>query len=189
MTDDPLRAITVQQPWAWAIATGHKPIENRGDNRWPLGTYAVHAGRRWSRRGAHDERMVDALLDEARADLADQLTDAGSPPTPAADLVDRDRLRVDLVRRGLPRTDVARFTPGAVIGIVRLVEVHHDGGCCRPWGESLYAEGAGRIRTDVWHLVLEGAVELDHPVPCRGQLGPWRLPADVHRRVLEVATA
>jgi hypothetical protein len=165
-----MRAITVQQPWAWAIATGHKTVENRGSGGWPADTYAVHAGRRWSARGAHDERMIDAAIVDGGADPADP---------------DLARTRVDLVRRGLPRTDVARFTPGAVIAVVRVVDVHHDDGCCRPWGESLYPEAAGRIRTEVWHLVLEDPVALPHPVPCPGQLGPWNLPTDCATRVLD----
>ncbi len=43
-----MRALTVWQPWAWAIVAGHKPVENRGTcvvgrYRGPL---AIHAGKR-----------------------------------------------------------------------------------------------------------------------------------------------
>jgi hypothetical protein len=44
----PLKAITLHQPWAWAILQAGKPVENRG---WPLPTWAtgrwiaLHAGR------------------------------------------------------------------------------------------------------------------------------------------------
>ena len=44
-TDRPLRALTIWQPWAAAIATGRKNVENR---IWPTryrGTVAIHAGR------------------------------------------------------------------------------------------------------------------------------------------------
>lgn len=40
-----MRALTISQPWAWLIARGHKPIENR---RWTTGyrgPLLVHAGR------------------------------------------------------------------------------------------------------------------------------------------------
>lgn len=40
-----MKAITVQQPWAWCIAAGHKLVENRTwmtDYRGPL---AIHAGK------------------------------------------------------------------------------------------------------------------------------------------------
>lgn len=44
--DDDLRALTVKQPHAWAIAAGHKDVENRPWKFWlPLGTtIGVHAG-------------------------------------------------------------------------------------------------------------------------------------------------
>lgn len=39
-----MKALTVKQPWAWAIAAGHKPIENRVQ-RWSYrGPLAIHAG-------------------------------------------------------------------------------------------------------------------------------------------------
>lgn len=55
-----MRAITVQQPWAWAIIHGGKDIENRtrniaGKYRGPI---AIHAGKAESRIGAHDERVL-----------------------------------------------------------------------------------------------------------------------------------
>jgi len=40
-----LRALSIQQPWAWLIAHGHKDIENR---TWPLsyrGRLVIHAGK------------------------------------------------------------------------------------------------------------------------------------------------
>jgi hypothetical protein len=39
-----LRALTVQQPWAWAIIHGGKDVENRGRNRHLRGRFYVHAG-------------------------------------------------------------------------------------------------------------------------------------------------
>lgn len=33
MTTEPLRALSLIQPWAWLVVNGHKPIENR---RWKL---------------------------------------------------------------------------------------------------------------------------------------------------------
>lgn len=39
-----MKAITVRQPWAWCIATGHKPEENRGWTTKYRGPLAIHAG-------------------------------------------------------------------------------------------------------------------------------------------------
>lgn len=49
-----MRALTLWQPWAWAVVAGHKPVENR---LWPppanmMGVpFAIHAGKRWDRKG------------------------------------------------------------------------------------------------------------------------------------------
>jgi hypothetical protein len=40
-----MRALTIQQPWAWAIASGQKPVENRTWRTSYLGRIAIHAGR------------------------------------------------------------------------------------------------------------------------------------------------
>lgn len=41
-----MKAICIQQPWAWLIVSGHKDIENRS---WPTkvrGRVAIHAGKK-----------------------------------------------------------------------------------------------------------------------------------------------
>jgi hypothetical protein len=40
-----MKAITVQQPWAWCIAAGHKKVENRTWVTNYRGPLAIHAGR------------------------------------------------------------------------------------------------------------------------------------------------
>lgn len=46
-----MRALTLHQPWAWAVAHGFKRIENRSwppNASLPIGdTFAIHAGRGW----------------------------------------------------------------------------------------------------------------------------------------------
>lgn len=47
-------ALSVRQPWAWAIAHGHKMIENR---TWPTGfrgRLLIHAGLTWDQAGKTD---------------------------------------------------------------------------------------------------------------------------------------
>jgi hypothetical protein len=72
----PLPALTLTQPWAWAISHGSKRIENREwDAPWLVGRYlAIHAG-----------KTYDA---EAAADLASRFVELGpiSMP-PAKDLI------------------------------------------------------------------------------------------------------
>jgi len=40
-----MRALTVRQPWAWAIVHAGQDVENRSwTNRYAIGTIAIHAG-------------------------------------------------------------------------------------------------------------------------------------------------
>lgn len=61
-----MRALTVRQPWAWAIAAGYKTIENRTTNWSYRGPLAIHAGSHDSRRG-WESPLVQAALDGWRA--------------------------------------------------------------------------------------------------------------------------
>lgn len=54
-----MKALTVKQPWAWAIATGEKTVENRSRNTQHRGLVAIHAGLAWSARGGSDARIVE----------------------------------------------------------------------------------------------------------------------------------
>lgn len=139
-----MKAITVRQPWAWAIAYAGKDIENRSAGSSYRGPLAIHAGLTFSPRGASDPRILRS---------ADRLN------APEVD------------RRALPMGDI--------IALAELVDVHPDAECCRPWGESFYREAGGRTRTAVHHLVLEDIRPLTVPVPCRGALGLWPVPADI----------
>src|SRR5262245_61800575 len=47
-----LKALTIRQPWAWAIIHAGKDIENRSWNTRLRGTIAVHAGFNYEREAA-----------------------------------------------------------------------------------------------------------------------------------------
>jgi hypothetical protein len=153
-----MKALTVQQPWAWAIFNG-KNIENRTQLWKYRGPLAIHAGKRWSERGGNDDRVLSAFI-------ADQVR-TGLEPKYA-----------DMLRSGLLEEDLGDWY-GAILGTVELVDVHPDAGCCRPWGESAYVEHGGHERRQIVHLVLENARPLAEPIPCTGALGLWTPPADI----------
>lgn len=169
-----MRAITIKQPFAWAVAFGGKSIENRSRGTGHRGTLLIHAGGAWSDRGAEDQRVLGAWT----AWLCGRPV---SPPTP-------EHLREPWERSDVLDPDDERerqlLDRQAVIAVAQLVDAHPDAGCCRPWGESEYLEAGGRVRTVVHHLVLEDVVPLVEPVPCGGALGLWRPPADVVAAVL-----
>lgn len=61
-----MRALTLWQPWAWAIAHAGKRIENRGwkPPRWIIGErIAIHAGKKFDKDDAFD-LMGELELDE-----------------------------------------------------------------------------------------------------------------------------
>ena len=57
------RALTLRQPWAWAVAAGHKDVENRTWQTPHRGWLAIHAGGEWADSGA--VALCTQLLDDA----------------------------------------------------------------------------------------------------------------------------
>ncbi len=154
-----MRALTVQQPWAWAIFNG-KDIENRTQQWGYRGPLAIHAGNRWSERGG-ESQLIDAAWQAA---------------TEGAGAAEYGRQSTAWVARG------------AILGVVDLVDVHPSSGCCAPWGESSYVEHGGRERRQIVHLVLENPRMLAEPIPCRGALGLWTPAADIIEQLEAAAT-
>lgn len=185
------RALTIRQPWAWAVAWGHKPVENRSGGAWrwahARGELWVHAASTWSDRGAADARVVSAWQ-------------AAGEPDPYRAKLDRPE-RVPGTRVKLHPTEhdgtppARRLHLGAVIGKVVVTDVHNASpGCCATeWAESSYTDAAGRHRTDLVHLVLADPRYLAEPVPCTGRLGLWRadpeLAADLGSVTADLAPA
>jgi hypothetical protein len=57
-----VKALTIKQPWAWAIAAGHKDVENRSWSTSYRGPLAIHAGRTWA--DLDERRACRGLLEE-----------------------------------------------------------------------------------------------------------------------------
>lgn len=145
-----MRALTVQQPWAWAIVHGGKDVENRTQAWSYRGPLAIHAGARISERGL---RTVPGIA------AAEQLVDP------------------DLVREEMAGALVTGAVIG-VVDLVDVHTAVDQ--CCESWwAETSYDEHGGHTRRDVVHLVLERPRALAQPIPCKGRLGLWTPPADV----------
>jgi hypothetical protein len=85
--------------------------------------------------------------------------------------IDRTALRNPLVARTIHGHELPTR---AVLGIVRITGSHTDpGAACGPWAQP-----------DRFHLDLDDVHPLALPVPCDGQLGPWRVPLAVFEQVL-----
>lgn len=152
-----MRAMTVRQPYAWAIMHGGKTVENRSRNI--AGSY----------------RGPIAITSSRGADV-DALADPG--------------IVIAVTLRKLFGPDdcmASNSPPGAILGVVDLVDVHlsdvyaevfdlhHErSGQCSPWALQ-----------DSWHLMLANPRPLPTPIPVRGRLGLWTLPDDVAAQVEE----
>lgn len=153
-----MRAITVKQPWAWAIIHAGKDVENRTRNiaasyRGPL---LIHAG-----------------LTEDISAWSNQLIRAAIPRMGRPALPGHGGATVGL---GLHY--------GAIIGVVDLINAHRSNhghrlvdGCCKSaWAEQ-WADA---------HLVLANPRPLSRPVYCRGALGLWRPSPDVAAKATQL---
>lgn len=161
-----MRALTVRQPWAWAIVHGTKRVENR-TQRWAYrGPLAIHAGLAWDEDGADSDLVA-----------ADYLTETGGHLDQYGHVPDYD----------------PRLVRGAITGLVDLVDVHYDQGCCDPWGMHGHAPAGGYeapvenrggwTGRRVTHLVLRDPRPLDDPIPYSGALGLWSVPDDLAARI------
>ena len=149
-----MKALSIQQPWVMAICHG-KDIENRSWSTQHRGTLAIHASKKFQ-----------------------------DPP----------RLGLELIRELTDLTSeqaIAENHLGAVVAVADLVGCHNGdqwdmshpcgtykgdvygpSGICSPWA----ALGD-------WHWELANVRVLPEPVPARGALGLWTLPADVDTAV------
>jgi hypothetical protein len=157
-----MKAITVKQPWAWAIAHGGKDVENRTWGTGYRGPLAIHAGAGWDADGAWNRHVIGAAQkDQQPGGFYD-------PP-----------LRVEF-DTGSGRTlrllpDGRRFILGAIVALAELVDVCavQHGCTCGPWA----IDGQ-------YHWRLANVRPLAKPVPCKGRLGLWGPPEDVEAAVM-----
>lgn len=62
----PMKAITIRNPYAWAVATGRKDVENRTRPVSHRGDIAIHAGAAWFPDAEWDRRIIAAWWGEGR---------------------------------------------------------------------------------------------------------------------------
>lgn len=148
-----MKALTVQQPWAWAILHGGKLVENRTWATKHRGELAVHAGARLSERGC---QLLPDYLDRANPDALAAYTD--------------------------PSLELAYGAVLGTVDLIGC-HVAGEGCCDSLWGEHAYDEHRGRTRRDLFHWELDNVRPLAEPVPCRGALQLWTVPPDVQARV------
>ena len=143
-------ALTIQQPWAWAVLQADKSPENRRDRRGQ-----EHARKAFAR-AAGRPLLIHSGGRYAGVDAYRRVEHLSSVPVPDP---------------GGPGRDTA-WAFSAIIGVVDVESVHTASACedpvtgklCSPWAE----DGAA-------HLVLTNPRTLYAPVPCPGRLGLWEV--------------
>lgn len=144
-----MKAITVKQPWASAIASGHKRVENRTrPSPWRSAVgevIAIHAGKGFDRHASDDPRMMH-LWQYDTAQRNDGMV-----------------YGMLLAAYFFPQS----YPAGVVIATARLTDVHTCDGACSPWADP-----------GQWHLALDEITVLPEPfVAAKGALGLWTAPA------------
>ena len=141
----PLKALSIQDPWAHAVAYWGKTTENR---TWPTshrGLIAIHASKKFDDAALGDPRIAEALTREG-----------GAPALP--------------------------YAPGAVIAVATLYDCHEAGSAACGEGGEMCSPWALRGQ---WHFRLRDVLALPEPVPCRGALALWWLPAGAENAVAQ----
>lgn len=160
-----MRAITIRQPWAWAVIHADKTVENRsrniaGDYRGPV---AIHAGLKIDEAGQHDPLIREAWTGELA--LAEDL--------------DRPTFYYYVPWR-------KAFSCGRIIGVADLVDAHYVDGHSERWdaeAERSTTCSPWAHHGPIWHMVFANPRPLACPIPARGQVGLWTLPDDIEQAV------
>jgi len=158
--EPPTRALSIRQPWAWAVAAGFKSIENRTWQTSFRGSIAIHAS-----------ESTQAFTEDAETELYD----CGGQPL--IDALDADENLFG-----------ARYF-GAIIGVAELVDVVPIDSIPELSQDVIDACGDGPVPDAIWAQGpycwrLRNAVFFrDRPIKCTGRVNLFGLPPDVQRKV------
>jgi hypothetical protein len=168
---EPMRALTVRQPWAACIAHLDKRVENR---RWACWSQFI---------GARIALHAGASLDRAII----QVPDGEAWATLFASTAEWDAYR--FWHLGGKTRDVANWPPklalSAVVAVATIAGCHLSDpaeGC----GDGTYAHGvicSPWAAPDQYHWALSAVHALPSPVLCKGNRGLWPLPESVEKAV------
>lgn len=161
-----MKALTVRQPWAWAIVHGGKDVENRTQAWSYRGPLAIHAGARESQSGVHSPLVQRAMGDAMRAGRL-PIDLAFGAFIGVVDLVD---VHSEWDCMGGPTESL-----------------------CTPWAETAcrgsHDEECPASTRPMVHLELASPRPLAQPIPARGRLGLWTPDDDVLDRLRQEVPA
>jgi len=145
------RGLTIQQPWAFAIAEGFKTVENRTRRTNYRGQLLIHASLK------HDNAVPVVRYSRDAAIRLDELGGSGN-------FYEARALVPSVLYQPHPTLAL-----GAVIATATLTGCHEAAdGCCAPWGFP-----------DQWHWELADVRPLKQAVARVGALGLWKPDAEL----------
>lgn len=175
-------AITVRQPWAFAIAAGLKPIENRGAWCNYRGPVAIHAA--LQRADYLGWPTLEAAIAYQAAGANNNLWQAQCPPFPSKFSDPPD----------------PRLALGGIIAVAEITGCHYARGpgdippvdnstsCCPDWGQWWHRGiGPKAKKKHAVHIELANVRPLHRAIHVRGQLRvPWQLDEQAQAALAEV---
>lgn len=162
-----MRAITLTQPWATLVAIGAKRIETRSWQTSYCGPLAIHAGASLKPVGGL-QGLAEIVCSSPFWEV---LTGAGycgpHPRQPELGAIVAVATLAGCVPIGAPPTAYAL----------------HDGLTVKSWPFTEQEREFGDYTPGRWAWLLADVRRLPEPVPCKGALGLWTVPADVLERI------
>jgi hypothetical protein len=161
-----VRALSLTQPWATLVAIGAKRNETRSWRTTYRGPLAIHATQ------TIPHYAVDAMSRD-----------------PFASVLERAGYRGERRTKTLPT--------GAIVAVAQLVDIKVTDEFYGPSPSpgvtkillTFQEYEFGDYGPERYAWLLQHAIPLRHPVPCRGRQGLWIVPPDVERRVRETEVA
>lgn len=164
-----MKALSLTQPWATLVALGAKKIETRSWSHPYRGWLAIHAAKGLDPVGGAEGLILQCQQEPFHSVLREHF---GTPFTPA---------------QVLPL--------GAIVAVASLYHVgkiarNREGAVYidpKDWTVSSEQELAfGDYTPGRYGWVLTNVHQLKEPIPCRGALGVWDVPAEIERQLPEV---
>ena len=157
-------ALTLTQPWATLVALGAKRIETRSWKTDHRGWLAIHAAKgfpKWAKELCGTEPFC-SLLEKQFGFLYPWVNSGAVSHT-------------------------AKLTLGAIVAVGKLVRcystyqigLNHIPGREADWPQLEKERELGDYSAGRYMWVLEDVRRLPEPIPCKGALGLWRLPAEI----------
>lgn len=164
-----MKALTLTQPWASLVAIGAKSIETRSWSTPYRGRLVIHAAKNVPSEAvdfAFDSPAYEHLF---KAELVNSVYDV--------------RLKELREEMNLPLGMIVAIANLHRVGVI----VENDEGDVFVRGRDLPVTGNelhfGNYDEGRFGWILTNVQRLDEPIPCRGHLGVWDVPADVEAQI------